>query len=138
MDTNWIAFALAVVTGIAIGALWFGPRTFFPAWWKALGKTPDEQPGTANMGVVFGLTAIAVIVQAGVLSLLLPVIGTAVGSMGWFTGLATGVLLGLAFAAAPAITHKLFGGFRLWVWVLEAGQDIVSLAAMGAIIGAFS
>lgn len=30
MDTNWIAFALAVVTGIAIGALWFGPRTFFP------------------------------------------------------------------------------------------------------------
>lgn len=90
------------------------------------------------MGVVFGLTAIAVIVQAGVLSLLLPVIGTAVGSMGWFTGLATGALLGLAFAAAPAITHKLFGGFRLWVWVLEAGQDIVSLAAMGAIIGAFS
>ena len=89
------------------------------------------------MGVVFGLTAIAVIVQAGVLSLLLPVIGTAVGSMGWFTGLATGALLGLAFAAAPAITHKLFGGFRLWVWVLEAGQDIVSLAAMGAIIGAF-
>jgi len=32
--------------------------------------------------------------------------------------------------------HKLFDGFGLKVWILEVGQDIVSLAAMGAIIAA--
>jgi hypothetical protein len=35
------------------------------------------------------------------------------------------------------VSHHLFGGFPIKSWVLEAGQDIVSLAAMGAIIASF-
>ncbi len=42
--------------------------------------------------------------------------------------------MGVGFAAATVLSHKLFGGFSLKVWVLEVGQDIVSLAAMGAVI----
>jgi len=46
-------------------------------------------------------------------------------------------LLGVGFSAATSLSHKLFGGFGLKVWILEVGQDIVSLAAMGVVIGAF-
>jgi anti-sigma-K factor RskA len=41
------------------------------------------------------------------------------------------------FLALIRIGHKLFDDKSLKVWILEVGQDIVSLAAMGAIIASF-
>ena len=137
MEFNLVAVILATVAGFAIGGIWFGPKTFFPIWWKLMGKSPEEQPGNESMGLVFGLTALGAITQASVMGLLLPLISDAVGGLDWFGGLATGALLGLGFSAATSLGHKLFGGFGLKVWILEVGQDIVSLAAMGAVIAAF-
>lgn len=137
MEFNFLAVILATVAGFAIGGLWFGPKTFFPVWWKLMGKSPEEQPGSESMATVFGLTFLGAITQASVLGLILPLIADTVGGLDWFGGLATGALLGLGFSAATSLSHKLFGGFGLKVWVLEVGQDIVSLAAMGAIVAAF-
>ena len=137
MEFNFLAVLLATFVGFAIGGVWFGPKTFFPIWWKLMGKSPEENPGTESMGQVFGLTALGALVQASVLGLILPLIASANGGMDWFGGLATAALLGVGFSAATSISHKLFGGFGLKVWILEVGQDIVSLAAMGAVIGAF-
>ena len=137
MEFNFLAVILATVAGFAIGGLWFGPRTFFPVWWKLMGKSPEEQPGSESMATVFGLTFLGAITQASVLGLILPLFADTVGGLDWFGGLATGALLGLGFSAATSLSHKLFGGFGLKVWVLEVGQDIVSLAAMGAIVAAF-
>ena len=137
MEFNFLAVAIAAFVGFAIGGIWFGPKTFFPIWWKLMGKSPEENPGSESMGQVFGLTAVAAVVQASVLGLIVPLIAQATGGLDWFGGLATGALLGLGFAAAPALSHKLFGGFGLKVWILEVGQDIISLAAMGAVIAAF-
>ena len=137
MEFNSLAVLLATFVGFAIGGVWFGPKTFFPIWWKLMGKSPEENPGTESMGQVFGLTALGALVQASVLGLILPLIASANGGMDWFGGLATAALLGVGFSAATSLSHKLFGGFGLKVWILEVGQDIVSLAAMGAVIGAF-
>ena len=137
MEFNFLAVILATIAGFAIGGIWFGPKTFFPVWWKLMGKSPEEQPGSASMGMVFGLTALGAITQATVMGLVLPLISDAIGGLDWFGGLATGALLGLGFSAATSLSHKLFGGFGLKVWILEVGQDIVSLAAMGAVIAAF-
>ena len=137
MEFNFLAVLLAAVAGITIGSLWFGPKTFFPLWWKLMGKSPEQNPGSESMATVFGLTFLGGFVQASVLGLILPLIAAATGGMDWFSGMATAALLGVGFSAATSIGHKLFGGFGLRVWLLEVGQDIVSLAAMGAIIGAF-
>lgn len=134
VEFNFLAWALSAVAGIAIGAVWFGPKTFFPVWWKFMGRTPEDQPGTANMGVVFGLTFLGAFVQAAVLQVVINLAQAAKGDLNWFGGLATGALMGVGFAAATVLSHKLFGGFSLKVWVLEVGQDIVSLAVMGAVI----
>jgi Protein of unknown function (DUF1761) len=137
VEFNFLAVLLATVAGFAIGGIWFGPKTFFPVWWKLMGKSPEETPGTESMGLVFGLTALGAITQASVLGLILPLIEQAVGGLDWFGGMATAALLGVGFSAATSLSHKLFGGFGLKVWILEVGQDIVSLAAMGAIIASF-
>jgi hypothetical protein len=133
MELNWLAIGLATLAGVVIGFLWFGPKTFFPVWWKLMGKSPEENPGGESMGLTFGLTFVGAFIQALVLAVVIGLIG----DMTWFTGLATGALMGVGFAASTSIGHKLFGGFGLKVWLLEAGQDILALAAMGAIIASF-
>jgi hypothetical protein len=55
MEFNFLAVLLATVAGFAIGGIWFGPKTFFPIWWKLMGKPSEENPGTESMGMVFGL-----------------------------------------------------------------------------------
>ena len=134
MEINFLAVGIAALVGIVIGAVWFGPKTFFPLWWKFLGKNPAEQPGTNNMAVIFGSTFIAAIVQAFVMAIFIGLAEQATGAMSTFTGLAIGSLVGVGFAATASLSHHLFGGFAIKAWILEAGQDIVSLAAMGAII----
>jgi hypothetical protein len=137
MEINLLATAVAAIVGIIIGAVWFGPKTFFPHWWKFLGKNPSEQPGTDNMAVIFGSTTVAAIVQAVVMSVVIGLAEQATGGMNTITGLAIGALMGVGFAASASVSHHLFGGFPIKAWVLEAGQDIVALAAMGAIIASF-
>ena len=137
MEINLLSVAVASIAGIVIGAVWFGPKTFFPLWWKFLGKNPAEQPGTDNMAVIFGSTTVAAIIQAVVMAIVIGLAEQATGGMNTVTGLAIGALMGVGFAATSSVSHHLFGGFPIKAWVLEAGQDIVALAAMGAIIASF-
>ena len=55
MSASVGAIALASLATFVVNFLWFGPKTFFPIWWRALGRT--DQPGQgASMGLVFGMT----------------------------------------------------------------------------------
>ena len=137
MELNFFAIGLAAFVGILIGGFWFSPIAFFPVWWKFLGKKPEDQTGTDNMVVIFGSTFVAAIIQAIVLAVFVSLAEQATGSMDSLTGLAIGALVGVGFAATASLSHHLFGGFAIKAWVLEAGQDIVSLAVMGAIIASF-
>lgn len=137
MEINLLAVLLAGFAGIAIGAIWFGPKTFFPVWWAAMGRKPGEEAaGATGPGLAFGLTFAAAFVQAFALTLFLQLAKASMPDLSPLDGLVIGALAGFGFAAASSISHKLFGGISLKVWVLEVGQDIVSLAAMGAIIAA--
>jgi hypothetical protein len=138
MEFNWLAIFLATLAGFVIGGVWFGPKTFFPIWWKLMGRSEDEQPGSESMFKVFGLTALGSLTQAVVLSVIISISSMALGDLDWFGGLATGALVGVGFSAATTIGHKLFAGMGLRVWLLEVGQDIVSLAAMGAILASLT
>lgn len=129
-----MAVGIATILGIVIGSIWFGPKTFFPMWWKFLGRKPSEQPGSSNMPLIFGLTFAGAFVQAIVLSVVMGLALQVLGTLTWFDGMAIGALMGVGFAAASSISHQLFGGFSLKAWVLEVGQDIVSLSAMGVVL----
>lgn len=134
MEINFLAVGVATILGIVIGSVWFGPKTFFPIWWKFLGRKPSEQPGSSNMALIFGLTFVGAFVQALVLSIVIGLALKVLGTISWFDGMAIGALMGVGFAAASSISHQLFGGFSLKAWVLEVGQDILSLSAMGVVL----
>ena len=138
-EINWVAVLVASVVSFVIGFAWFSPKTFFPVWWKAMGRRPDEMPqGGHSMGTVFGLTVVGILVQATVLALVIELVRMSGQEVGWWQGAAVGALMGVGFAAAASLSHHLFAGMSIRAWVLEVGQDIVCLSAMGVVLGAWS
>ena len=131
---------VAWVVAFFANYLSFGPKTLYPVWAKALGKSPDDQPGQGqNMGAVFGLTMLALLAQAFALSWVVQAAASIYGqkdvSAGF--GLFVGLLMGVFFAAMPSLGHRLFSGQGFKVWIIEAGGDILGLALMGLVLSFF-
>ncbi len=134
---NWLAVIVCVVLNFVVGSLWFNQKTFFPIWWKAIGKT-DSGPGmTGNMGMTWGLTVVAAIVQAVFMALLVHAMGSMTpGGATLGSGALAGFILWLGFVAPTSLTNKAFAG-QLTAWVLEAGNHLIDFVLMGAILGAW-
>ena len=137
-NINYWAVLVAAVAAIAIGSIWFGPRTFFPVWWKAMGRSADEKPGGENMGIVFGGTFLGQFVQAFAVAIIVAMqADRGAGQLGTFDGLLIGLVLGVGIAAAASLSHRLFAGQSFKVWAIEVGSDVVSIAVMAIIIAAW-
>lgn len=137
-SVNWLAVAACVIASMIIGAIWFGPKTFFPIWWKAIGKSDQDEPGgsSISMGLTWGLIVLSSFVQAVFMSLFVNALGSLMGGATLVSGATAGFLLWLGFVAPSSLTNKLFAD-RLKAWVLEAGNHLVTFVVMGAIIGAW-
>lgn len=120
---NWAAFAVVYVIGFMIGAIWFGPKTFYPTWWKLMGDRPmpSRENPTAPAAALFSLTMAGLFVQVLAVALLVPTIGM------W-----SGVFVGLA-AAAASLGHRMFGGHGVKVWLIEVTPDIIVAVLAGVV-----
>ena len=133
---NWLAVIVCVVASMIIGGFWFSPKTFFPIWWKAIGKSEKDTPGGTNMGLVWGLIILSSFVQAVFMALMVNAMGSISGGTSLMSGATAGFFLWLGFVAPSSLTNKLFAD-RLKAWVLEAGNHLVTFVVMGAILGAW-
>ena len=134
---NWLAVVACVLASMIIGSIWFGPKTFFPVWWKAIGKSEKDAPSNTSMGMVWGLIVLASFVQAVFMSLMVNAMGSMTsGGATLGSGAMAGFILWLGFVAPSSLTNKLFAD-RLKAWVLEAGNHLVTFVVMGAIVGAW-
>ena len=63
-DINWLAVAVSSIVYFMVSGIWFGPKTFYPAWQKAMGRNPDDINGsTLPMAALFGTTFVATVAQ---------------------------------------------------------------------------
>ncbi len=136
---NWIGVVVAGVVGTVSGGLWFGPKTFFPLWWRLMGHEPGSTTnpgGNLSMGVVFGSTFVAQIVQAAAMAVVinLAIRAGIATSFGVVDGLIVGLVAGVGFTATEPLGHRLFGGHGFGVWALEVGNDILNCVLMGGIL----
>lgn len=131
-NIHWVAVLVSGLVGIASGAIWFGPKTFYPAWLKAMGKPENHDPGVSmNMGVVFGSTFVAQFVQAIAMALIL----RSMPALNMGKGALVGLVAGIGIAAASSLGHRLFSGHGFKAWAIEVSNDILNLILMGAILG---
>lgn len=135
-EINWWAVVVATIASFVVGFLYFNSKTMFPVWWRAMGRSMDEEPAdSGSMGIVFAMMFVVSFVQAAVLAAVIELVRLTGQDVGLFGGLAVGALMGVAFAAMPAFGHRAFAGHGVKVWLIESGGDILGLMAMGAIIG---
>lgn len=146
MEINVWAVAVASVLMFVIGAVWFGPKTFYPVWMKAQGReipTQNDDTPLSHMVLMFGGTFVGAVIQSLTLALIINLAHTVDPTIGAFGGAAIGALLGFGIGAASSYSHRQFGQHNhnqvhaVWVWLIEIGQDVVGLTVAGAIIGAW-
>ena len=134
-NIHWVAVLVSALVGIASGAIWFGPKTFYPAWSKAMGRSESEVPGNGmNMGIIFGSTFASQFAQAIAMAIIL----TGVNQPNFVKGALVGLVVGAGIAAASSLGHRLFGGQGFRVWALEVSNDVINLILMGAILGGWN
>lgn len=135
-ELNWLAVLAGFAVYFITGAIWFGPKTFYPAWMRLKGQDPANPPGSHGMAVVFGMTALGALVQVAALAIVLWFVVEATGEpVGALGGALGGLLLGIGFAAASSLSHRLFGGDGFRVWAIEVGGDVVGLTLAGLVVG---
>ncbi len=137
-ELNWLAVLAATFVAFVAGAIWFGPKTFFPIWWKLMGKGETDPAGSgANVAIDFGATFLAAFTQATTVAIVIELASASDSSFGPLQGALVGSLLGFGLAAASSLSHRLFAGNGFRVWIIEVGSDIVNLTLMGLVIALF-
>jgi hypothetical protein len=54
--------------------------------------------------------------------------------IGVIDGAGIGLALGLGIGACASLSHRLFGGDSIKVWIIETANDVINLTVAGAII----
>jgi hypothetical protein len=145
-EINWLAVLAATFAAFIIGAIWFGPKTFYPIWMKFQGRpipTERVEMSAAETGTMFGGTFVGAFIQVTTLAIFINLAHSIDANFGPAQGALAGSLLGFGIAAAASFSHRMFGqsNYKVFdavkVWLLEVSQDITSLTVAGLILASW-
>ena len=136
---NFLSILVAFGFSFVSGAIWFGPKTFYPIWMKERGIASGQLNSNQNKPVIlFGGTIIGVLIQTLTLGLIINSLQHAGTDIGISDGAGIGLALGAGVAMFASLSHRLFGGENLKVWLIETLNDAINLTVAGAIIAYFN
>jgi hypothetical protein len=136
---NFVGIIVAFFVSFISGAIWFGPKTFYPVWMKAKGNASGELSSSQNKPVLlFGGTMVGILVQTFTLGAIITSLQHSNSGFGVLDGTIVGACVGIGIAAFASLSHRLFSGESLKVWIIETANDAINLAIAGAIIAAFN
>ena len=136
---NFLGILVAFGFSFVSGAIWFGPKTFYPIWMKERGIATGELNSNQNKPVLlFGGTIIGVAIQTLTLGLIINSIQHSGTDIGITDGAGIGLALGVGIGMFASLSHRLFGGENLKVWLIETANDALNLTVAGAIIAYFN
>ena len=136
MNLNFLAIFLGVLAAYVFNAIWFGPKTFYPMWIRALGKpeprSEDRDTSAKTAIKLFGGTFAGWLTLGIVAAIVISLIPNATGLDGALVGLGLGIV-----AAGSSLGHRLFANQGFKVWIIEVSADIIGLMLIGVVIGLF-
>jgi hypothetical protein len=138
-ELNFIGILAAFFVSFISGAIWFGPKTFYPVWMKAKGNVSGQLTGEQNKPVLlFGGTIVGILVQTLTLGFVISSLQANSPDFSVANGAFVGLLLGVGIGMFASLSHRVFGGESLKVWIIETTNDAINLTIAGAIITYFN
>jgi hypothetical protein len=125
---NWVAVIVAAVAGLVIGGIWYAPQVFGRQWARAAGVellSPRQIPPTT---LVLGIVSVLVTSYA------LALLARATGAKTITDGAILGFVAWLGFVATWTLSAVAFQKKSWMYFYLNAGQGLVALVVLGAII----
>jgi len=138
-NLNFVGILVAFGFSFVSGAIWFGPKTFYPIWMKARGIKDGQLTTSQNKpALLFGGTILGVLVQTLTLGLIINSLQVNNPDLGILDGAGVGFALGVGIGMFASLSHRLFGGENFKVWIIETANDAINLTVAGAIIAFFN
>jgi len=138
-DLNFVGVLVAFAISFISGGIWFGPKTFYPIWMKARGIESGQLSHQQNKpALLFGGTIIGLIFQTATLAVVITSLQAADADFSILDGALVGAALGIGIAAFASLSHRLFGGESIKVWIIETANDALNLTIAGAVITFFN
>jgi hypothetical protein len=138
-ELNLLGVLIAFFVSFISGAIWFGPKTFYPVWMKAKGNASGQLTGEQNKpALLFGGTIVGILVQTLTLSLVINSLQANNPDFSIANGALVGLALGVGIGMFASLSHRVFGGESLKVWIIETTNDAINLTIAGAIITYFN
>jgi hypothetical protein len=138
-NLNFVGILVAFVISFISGAIWFGPKTFYPIWMKERGIASGQLTEQQNKpALLFGGTILGILTQTITLGLIINSLQQAGRDIGLLDGAGIGFALGVGIAMFASLSHRLFGGENLKVWLIETANDAINLTIAGAVIAFFN
>lgn len=136
---NFLGILIAFVFSFVSGAIWFGPKTLYPVWMRARGIPSGQLTAQQNKpALLFGGTFVGIVIQTLTLGVVITSIQSHQSDFSVADGALIGLALGVGIAAFASLSHRLFGGESLKVWIIETANDAINLTVAGAIITFFN
>lgn len=137
-ELNLLGVLVAFIFSFVSGAIWFGPKTFYPIWMKARGVANGQLTVNQNKpALLFGGTIVALAIQVFTLAIIINSIGKNT-ELSVMDGAGIGFAVGVGISMFSSLSHRLFGGESLKVWIIETANDGINLTIAGAIITFFN
>lgn len=136
IEVNYIAILLAAVATMGIGFFWYSPTVLGKPWMKLMGYTAEDlKAEQKKMGSLYTMSFVAAIVTAYVLSHVMALSQDFYNYSPVMTGLTTAFWVWIGFVAPVQMTDVIFGSKKWKLFAINTGYQLVSLLAMGIIIG---
>ena len=129
-DVNFLAIIVVVVVNLLLGAIWYSPYLFGPAWTKAhLFNVSDLKPTPFH----YIGAAIVAFITAWVFSLIINWTEAITIAEGAFLGF----FLWLGFVATTHFSGVLWAKKNIIAYLIDSGYQLVSLILMGILLTAW-
>jgi hypothetical protein len=130
-EVEWVGVAVATLAAFVVGFLWYHPRVFGAAWARLLDVELDDLRGGIAAKAVTAVVALAV-TSVVMCVLMAELLVTSISA-----GLVFGAVVALVFRLLWGVFHGAYDYRPLPLTLLDAAHDVVALAVIGAVLGAF-
>ncbi len=135
IEISVLAVLLAFASSMVVGFIWYAKPVFGDTWMKLVGL--NDKKAQEGMAKAFVPTTVAALLQAYLVACIAFVLNSFYLDMSWLaTATLAGILLWLVQTTA-FVTHDAFEQRPLQLTLINAGNQLATLLAMGIIIGLF-